>query len=283
MRFEATLLAALALLAPVPAAAQTAPSSGTPAAAPGGAAPESGGEEQGESANDEQGESSDQAKPASAAASKGNNESAAEQATDNASDEDDTPEVGSAPPLIPPAVDTLGGHVDLSASAGVAVPFGDLQQNVPQSRFMGVGWGFGGEVGYGISRSVVLGIWGQGLKLGGHSTCKSCSTTSFAVGPFVSYHLVQGTRFDPWMSVGVGFRTTKIAGAPAGDLSYSGLEWLRLRVGGDWYAFSKFGFGPYLELDAGHYLSRPSQMSGSASPHVAFTTGLRLIIDLPGK
>ncbi len=282
MRFEATLLAGLAVLASVPAVAQAAPPQGPPAAAPDGAAPDTDADEQGQA---EGNKAPDEGQAASDAAPATTDESRAEQTADNSddADDDDTPEAGSAPPLVPPALDTLGGHFSLAGSAGVAVPFGDLQQGAAQSRAMGAGWGFGAELGYGVSRSVVVGVWGQGLKLGGGSSCKDCSTTSFAGGPFVRYHLVQGTRFDPWMSAGLGFRTTRITGGAGGDLSYSGLEWLRLRVGGDWYAFSNFGFGPFFELDAGHYFSRPSQASGSASTHLAFTTGLRLIVDLPGK
>lgn len=278
MRFLANLLAVSAVLASVPAAAQPAPPPPPSASVPSGteSAPDA---EAGETGNDDEGAGT------AAPAAEQNDEAAAEQAADNAEDEDEdeAPDVGTAPPLVPPAVDTLGGHVSLAGSAGLAVPFGELQQNGAASHLMGTGWGFGAELGYGVSRSVVLGVWGQALLLGSGSTCSRCSTNSFAGGPFVRYHLVQGTRFDPWMSAGLGFRTTKITGALGGDLSYSGLEWLRLRMGGDWYPFSKLGFGPYLELDAGHYLSRPSQVSGSASAHLSFELGLRVIVDLPGK
>ncbi len=277
MRSQAIVLAALAALLPVPALAQPAPAS------PGPATTQAGSHGASDTDDAEQGGSDDDDASASPAAPTG--KKATQEAADDSadSDEDETPDVGSVLPLIPPAVDTLGGHFDLSGSAGVAVPFGELQQNTSVSSKMGVGWGFGAELGYGVSRSVVVGVWGQALRLGSSSSCSACSTTSLAIGPFVQYHLVQGTRFDPWMSAGLGFRTTKITGAPQGDLSYSGLEWLRLRVGGDWYAFSKFGFGPFLELDAGHYLSTPSQITGGASAHLAFTAGLRLIVDLPGK
>lgn len=277
MRSQAILLAALAALVSVPAAAQ-------PAAAPSEPAAHATGSDNAPDTDTDTGhkDGDDGAAPSTGQAKQ---EEAAEKATDNSDDEngDETPEAGSAPPLVPSAVDTLSGHLSLAGSAGVAVPFGEVQQNMAQSKVMGTGWGFGAELGYGASRSVVIGAWGQALRLGGGSACSTCSTTSFALGPFVRYHLVQGTRFDPWMSAGLGFRTTKITGAAGGDLSYSGLEWLRLRVGGDWYAFSRFGFGPYLELDAGHYLSRPAQASGSAAAHMDFQAGLRVIIDLPGK
>ena len=99
---------------------------------------------------------------------------------------------------------------------------------------------------------------------------------------FVSYHLVQGVRFDPWASAGLGYRITKLS-TPAANIDYSGIEWLRLQVGGDWYPFDKIGFGPYLELDMGRYSSRSPSSVGNGANHWHLATGLRVTLDLPGK
>ncbi|MBI3204012.1 MAG: hypothetical protein HYZ29_20905 [Myxococcales bacterium] len=193
--------------------------------------------------------------------------------------EDDGPE----PPLVVPAPDTLSGHFQLSPSAGVAVPFGSLEANAPQSDAMGSGWAFGLDASYGLSRTVAVGAFGQYLTLGNPgSSCSDCKATSMAGGAFVRYHLVQGVRFDPWMLAGVGYRRTTLSGVGA-DVTYSGIEWLRLAVGGDWYAFDKVGFGPYLELDMGYYSSRSSGDLGDARAHWTFSTGARVTLDLPGK
>jgi hypothetical protein len=187
----------------------------------------------------------------------------------------------SAPPAAPPEpYDTLSGHVAVSASAALAVPLGSLDASTPQSRLLGVGPGFGLELGYGVSHSLMVGLWGQYASFGAGSDCSSCSTRSLAGGPFVAYHLVQGVRFDPWMSAGLGYRADTIS-MGGSSVSYSGIEWLRLEVGGDWYASSQLGVGPFLELDTGAFTSRPANTDGALNWH--FLAGARVTFDLPGK
>jgi hypothetical protein len=103
----------------------------------------------------------------------------------------------------------------------------------------------------------------------------------FAVGPFVRYHLVQGMRFDPWLLAGVGYRSLTVKSA-SGKADYSGFEWMRIAVGGDYYPLNTFGLGPIIELDAGVFGKRPADDRGTAI-HFTFVAGLRLILDVPGK
>jgi hypothetical protein len=199
--------------------------------------------------------------------------------------DEDEPE----PPLIPPAQDTLAGHISLGVSALWAVPFGDLEDSKSQSQLIGSGPGFGLDLGIGISRTVALGAWGQLLRFGDSDNCTSCSASSLGVGAFVRYHLVQGTRFDPWMSAGIGYRKTSIQDVPGGgDVDYSGIEWLRLQMGGDWYPLKFLGIGPLIELDMGIYSDRSGSGAQGApaleqSPHWQFIVGARLSLDIPGK
>lgn len=193
-------------------------------------------------------------------------------------EDDDEPE----PPLVPPALDTIGGHFNLAASAAWTVPFANVESGVAQGDAMGSGPGAGLDAAYGISRNVALGVWGQMSFLGEGDKCKGCSTRSTSFGGFIRYHLVQGMRFDPWMSAGLGYRLTSIDAA-AGKVDYSGIEWLRLAVGGDWYAFDKVAFGPFMELGFGRYSSKsPGSLDESAN-HWHFGTGLRVVLDIPGK
>lgn len=193
------------------------------------------------------------------------------------------------PPLIPAAYDTLGGHVSLAAQALWALPFGSLQDGVAQSRLLESGPGFGAELAVGISRTVSLGAWGQLISFGDTQECPTCSATSLGVGGFVRYQLVQGTRFDPWMSAGAGYRRTSIKDFPGGDVDYSGVEWLRLQVGGDWYPVSFLGIGPLLELDMGIYSDRSGAGRQAVTPafdqaaHWQFIVGAQLKLDIPGR
>jgi hypothetical protein len=204
--------------------------------------------------------------------------------------DEDEPE----PPLIPPAHDTIAGHISLGVAALWAVPFGELQDGTSQTRLIGSGPGFGVDLGIGISRTVALGAWGQLLRFGDGDECSfgdgnDCTSgNSLGVGAFVRYHLVQGTRFDPWMSAGIGYRRTSIQDFPGGDLDFSGVEWLRLQVGGDWYPVKVLGIGPLIELDMGIYSDRSGGGAQGApaleqAMHWQFIAGARLSLDIPGK
>jgi len=177
---------------------------------------------------------------------------------------------------VPSARDTLGKHFVLGAGLGAKWPLGSLESGRKQSSYLGgTGLGLNLDLGYGVGRSIVLGVWGElDVHRSESSTCTACSSaTSIAGGPFLRYHIVQGTRFDPWGQIAVGVRSTSTS--PGGvDKSYFGPEWLKLTLGGDWYPTSNFGFGPYVTMDVGTFES---------TGHTGFGTGLRLVLDLPGK
>jgi hypothetical protein len=184
------------------------------------------------------------------------------------------------PALVPPARDTLGGHVIVGASGSFAAPFGKLDSETAASDLLGVGPGFDLDVGFGVSRSLVLGVDGQLLLHTSPEACPECNARSFAGGVFVRYHVVQGVRFDPWISAGLGYRGTKVK-LDGESRTFSGLEWLRLQVGGDWYPLSVLGFGPFVGLDLGTYFAHTS--GANAAVHVNLLAGLRVVLDFPGK
>lgn len=177
------------------------------------------------------------------------------------------------PPLepIPDAHDTLGGHFVLGASLGARWPFGDLEAGKSQQTYLGAAMAVNLDLGYGLSRNVVVGLWGEFDNHYSPSGCKPCSGTSLAGGPFIRYHLVQGTRFDPWGSFALGVRSTDVKTLSDG---YFGVDFLRFTLGGDWYPSSNIGIGPYFTFDAGTYGSHV---------HTGISTGLRLVLDIPGK
>lgn len=197
--------------------------------------------------------------------------------------DDEEPEL----PMTPPAADTLGGHFMLSVAGAFVNPSGRYSSSLSDNA--GWGWLFGADAGYGVSRSVVLGAWGHYQDLPGSGSCSDCTATSWAVGPFVRFHLVQGLRFDPWMLFSVGYRQSNVTPPPLGPATdppsngwdFSGFDWARIQVGGDWYAFKSLGFGPFLELDSGGFTSRDS--GGNLRAHWHFAAGLRLVLDVPGK
>ncbi len=185
------------------------------------------------------------------------------------------------PPLVPEASDGLSGHFLAGLGAAVQAPFGQLTR----SERLDPGAGFGGmlDLGFGVSRTVVAGIWGNLFEYGS-------GNTSYAFGPSVSYHLVQGVRFDPWLLAGVGYRSMTLDTAGV-KRHFAGFEFAHVAVGGDYFLFSGVGLGPWLNFDSGVFTTR-SHYDASGQPtgklpgvatHFGFSGGLRLVLGLPGR
>jgi hypothetical protein len=181
-------------------------------------------------------------------------------------------------PKIPPAHDTLGGHVAVGAAVGVIVPFGSIDSRTAQSDVLSSGLFLGGDIAYGVSRTVMLGAYGEVAMPSATGAESGKDVSSIAAGPLVRYHLVQGMRFDPWLSYGIGFRRTKF-----GSDSVTGIDWARVVIGGDWYPFDNFGIGPVLELTMGTFFSGSGVTLGDKAMNANFVAGGRIVFDSPGK
>jgi len=144
-----------------------------------------------------------------------------------------------------------------------------------------MGAGYGLDLTFGIAEEVTLGAYGDLLVLDRLANCADCAPISYGLGLTVRYHLVQGLRFDPWASYGIG-AIGQTGVAPGGEGSYLGIEWMRLTFGGDWYALRNLGLGPYLELGAGSFWQAPpGQDPGGVS--FRFQMGMRIVLDFPGR
>jgi hypothetical protein len=184
------------------------------------------------------------------------------------------------PEPVPPAADTLAGHLLLNAGPQLSLPFARLDDQTAFSEAAGLGLGVSGKLGIGVSRGLALGGFAEYTAFDNPSDCTSCKATTLAFGPFVRYHLVQGVRFDPQIALGVGYRKLD-ATTEDGKYRYTGIDWLKLELGGTWYAISQLGFGPYAELTLGSFTKRPADRD--AAVYGSFSVGLRLALDAQGK
>lgn len=186
-------------------------------------------------------------------------------------------------PALPRAADLLGAHVLLGAAVGPAWSIGRLGSSLGSARGLGTGLGGRADVGVGVSRSVVIGAWGSFAGYSDGDSCgNSCSGRAFALGPFVRYHLSQGLRFDPWLTLGAGYRQLSFDTDMSPRQKFRGLEWLHFELGADYYLFSGLGLGPYAALSLSSYATRPKG-AGDAAVNTELSTGIRFLFDLPGR
>lgn len=178
-----------------------------------------------------------------------------------------------------PALDPRSGHVYFAPSAAIGKPLGSLDAGTLATSRLGWGESFGGAVGVGLSR-YVLALADVGVEsYGAGSACAGCSATGLRAGAFLQYHLAVGSPFDPWVAYGAGFHTLSSSDATGASSKWSGIEPLRLRVGGDWYPTRAFGFGPWLALDAGVDGTRPLGSAVAGAVHTTLSIGLRVVLD----
>ncbi len=188
-----------------------------------------------------------------------------------------------------PHDNSLSGHVLIAGSAALYIPTGRLDQATNQRNAMGVGPGFALDLGFGVAGNLVVGAWGQYAYVGAGTVCRDCSTSTIASGLSVAYHLYATGAFDPWAGAGLGYRVTSIGtGVVAPTTTYSGFEWLRLRLGANWYAFDKVGFGGFVELDGGTYGRKTQgpltdQNFKNNAAHLALLAGVSIAFDSFGR
>lgn len=182
---------------------------------------------------------------------------------------------------IPPARDTRGGHFLAAAGAALWVPMGRIESGVPMADLFGPSLALTLTLGFGVSRTTVAGLWGHFAPLSSASDCSKCDGQYFAGGPFVRYHLAQGIRTDPWISLGVGVRSLSVE-QDGQSSQYLGLDWLRLRFGGDFYPTSNFGFGPFIEWNLGNPITK-SEGKLDGRVYAQFLVGGEFAFDVPGR
>lgn len=175
---------------------------------------------------------------------------------------------------IPDATDTVSESLQFTPSLAWTDVWGDLSHARPMTRVVSGGPSVGLDAAYGLSRSLLLGLWGRFDDHSNSSSCGACSGQTFALGPDFTYRLAQGTRLDPWAAVGIGYSFTSIRTTDA-KLKFSGPEWARLAMGADWALGSFVHLGPFAELMWGTHAQVPSG-DEAGSLHFRAAAGLRL-------
>ncbi len=183
----------------------------------------------------------------------------------------------------PPAnvADSLAGHVIAGAGLSFSAPRGRFAKSALARDYVNEGMQVDGDLSLGVSRYAALGVAGKWHRYPSADSCKDCRAQGFGVGPQVRYHLVQGTRFDPWLSAAVTYQWLQLSHADQTS-DFAGIDVLALRVGGDWYFASNLGIGPFLALDATVFTKRP-EWAGRSDLLWSFSAGARFVFDHPGK
>jgi len=179
----------------------------------------------------------------------------------------------------PTAPDTRAGRPTLALQFGLQRLAGSAERGRSHGDTVGWGQAPGLQLAYPFRRDFAAELWGAYGSFGAASGCRGgCKGSTLAFGLGAVYHMVDGIPFDPWFSVGIGYRQTTLETPALGRLDYGGLTALRLVMGSDYYPSPVIGFGPYIEFTAGRYLSRSPGPLAAGEGHTTFATGLRVVL-----
>jgi hypothetical protein len=168
----------------------------------------------------------------------------------------------------------------LGALGAYGTPLGNFTSRNPIGSRFGDALYLGIDLGLGLTRHIQVSLAGEFATLSAGSACAECSATSYVFGPRLRYHLVEGTRFSPWVGYGLSVRHTSTE-AGASESSFTAIEPLRLELGGDWYASSVVALGPVLSMGIARTVAPPDD-AGDGRWSAWLSAGLRIALDPKG-
>jgi hypothetical protein len=176
--------------------------------------------------------------------------------------------------------DLLSRHWLLGASVSYSTPFGNFTSHSPIGSRLGAAYVVGLDAGYGLTRHLQVSLAGEFVQVTSGSKCSSCDAASYSLGARVRYHLVEGTRFDPWVGYGFGYRQTMFD-TNDDSVTFDAIEPIRLELGGDWYASSVFTLGPILAVGVDRTIQSDDNGDGRWSTWLS--AGIRVGLDPTGR
>jgi hypothetical protein len=179
-----------------------------------------------------------------------------------------------------PATGSAGPRgFEVGLRAGFALPLGSLAGDSGS-----LSDGFSGmvplqlDLGYRVNRSWFAGAYLQYgfafVKDAGCGSGTSCSASDLRFGLEAQYHVLPLAQLDPWVGLGIGYEVlhlsvTDTGSGVGGSVSYRGLEFANLSLGGDYKLSPTLSVGPVIQLTIAEY------MNGSlSSPDLNLSSGI---------
>jgi hypothetical protein len=144
--------------------------------------------------------------------------------------------------------------LEASLAVGYAQAFGGIGGSLPKLEELGRA-GAAAQLGFAVRLfpALALGGYAYGAQFKhGDGVDPSSSVTSAAIGAQADVHLCPDRRWDPWISLGVGYRGYWI-NAIQGMTSLAGMDLARARIGVDFHAADEVAVTPVLGVDLSEF------------------------------
>jgi hypothetical protein len=164
--------------------------------------------------------------------------------------------------------------VELTIGTGYEQAFGEVSADQPSLTNMGqAGGAVQIGIGYRLIPQLTLGVYASGAMFGrGDQVDSSATLFSSAAGIQTDWHFLPGGHeFDPWVSLGSGWRGYWI-NENAGNVSVQGMELAKLQVGIDYRIDRAVSVSPVVGADLSAFLTESAPGSDGfhniSNPHV---------------
>jgi hypothetical protein len=157
--------------------------------------------------------------------------------------------------------------VELTIGTGYEQGFGDIASAQPSlTDIAQAGGAVQAGVGYRLIPQLTLGVYGTGgMFARGDAVDHSANLYTATAGVQADWHfLPRGQVFDPWVSLGTGWRGYWVH-ADQGTTSLQGMELAKLQVGLDYRVDQAVAIGPVVGVDLSTFFTQ------STPAHSAFT------------
>jgi hypothetical protein len=177
----------------------------------------------------------------------------------NAQTKDQTNEASDTSARLAPADHAL----ELTVGTGYQQGFGKFASAQPSLTDVAqAGGGLQVGVGYRFVPQLTLGVYGSGAIFGrGDAVDSSSKLYTAAAGVQADWHfLPSGSEFDPWVSLGTGWRGYWVS-ADQGTTSLQGLELAKLQLGVDYRIDQAVAIAPVIGADLSTFLTESTPAS----------------------
>jgi hypothetical protein len=154
--------------------------------------------------------------------------------------------------------------VELTIGTGYAQGFGDVGSG--QAKLTDVSQGGGAVqlgVGYRVLPSLTLGVYGSGSMFSrGDQVDTSTNIYSGTAGVQTEWHfLPRLSEYDPWVSLGSGWRGYWTSANQGNNTSMQGIEWAKLQIGVDYRIDQAVAISPVVGADLSTFFTESTPTS----------------------
>lgn len=163
----------------------------------------------------------------------------------------------------PPAAERA---VELTVAPGYTQGFGGIGRDLPNVQDVGnAGGGLQLGVGYRLNPAWAVGIYGSGAAFGrGDRVDSSAGVWSTTLGAQVDWHAMPSRTWDPWVSLGTGWRAHWVSSSlPGADQTLHGWQIAKLQVGVDYRPSESASVGPVVGADLSMFFNRTGDFTSS--------------------